>query len=347
MKCAMKDIILREAAAELDIDALLRRITDIRVGVLGDFCLDIYWHADMRKSELSRETPHFPLPVVSESFSLGGAANVCANAAALGAKSVTALGVIGGDWRGEILKQCCKRQGIAVGGLVQEAGRFTNAYCKPLRHGISDVVYEDPRLDFCSYEPIAEETEAQLLESLSRLDVDVLCVSDQLKHGCVTEKIRGEIMKLSRAGMLVIVDSRDRIGLYRDVVLKPNEVEGYFAVNGALPPSVMAKEEYNSCARKLAKHAHSRVYMTLGGDGCVYADDTELTHVTAAKSPKKIDFVGAGDTVLSSLGVALAANASPARAMIFANLCASVTIGKIGVTGTASPEEIKKALKKQ
>ena len=54
-----------------------------RIGVIGDFCLDVYWHADMTKSELSRETPHFPLPIVQERLSPGGAGNVVANLLAL------------------------------------------------------------------------------------------------------------------------------------------------------------------------------------------------------------------------------------------------------------------------
>ncbi len=55
---------------------LFSKLDTLRVAVLGDFCLDMYWHADMRRSVLSRETPHFPLPVVKERFSPGGAGNV-------------------------------------------------------------------------------------------------------------------------------------------------------------------------------------------------------------------------------------------------------------------------------
>ena len=61
-----------------------------RIGVIGDFCLDVYWHADMTKSELSRETPHFPLPIVQERLSPGGAGNVVANLLALKPKKVEA-----------------------------------------------------------------------------------------------------------------------------------------------------------------------------------------------------------------------------------------------------------------
>ena len=76
-----------------------------RIGVIGDFCLDVYWHADMTKSELSRETPHFPLPVVRERMSPGGAGNVAMNLLALAPKAVHVIGVFGEDWRGHALQR--------------------------------------------------------------------------------------------------------------------------------------------------------------------------------------------------------------------------------------------------
>lgn len=335
----MKKLIHAEAIKELDLNGLLEKISKVKIGILGDLCLDVYWHADMRQSELSRETPHYPLPVVEERFSLGGAANVCANAAALGA-DVTAVGVIGSDWRGAVMEQCCKEQKIRTDYLVHEEGRFTNAYCKPMRHGISEVVYEDPRLDFCTLETIREETEEKLLEKLQQLDVDILCVSDQLKYGCITPKIREQIMSMAENGLKVIADSRDRIGLYTGVYLKPNEIEGYRAVYGKAPESTMDVEEYTACAEELAQKNHAHVFMTLGGQGCVSVSEEGVSHMTAAKTPEKIDFVGAGDTMLASLSLALAAGATAEEAMAFANLCASITIGKIGMTGTASPQEV-------
>ena len=85
--------------------ALFDRIDKLRVGVLGDFCLDMYWYADMKRSVLSRETPHFPLPVVKERMSPGGAGNVACNIATLKPAQVLALGVIGADFRGEAARE--------------------------------------------------------------------------------------------------------------------------------------------------------------------------------------------------------------------------------------------------
>lgn len=340
----MKSFRLPEAVASLDLQTLLSRIENIRIAILGDLCLDIYWDADMRQSELSRETPHFPLPIISERFSLGGASNVCANAAALGAQ-VSAIGVVGEDWRGTVLERCCKEQGIEISCLAHDPSRFTNAYCKPIRHGISDVAYEDPRLDFCTLAPIGSEAEEQILCALDHLKADILCVSDQLRYGCVTERVRSKIIQMAEAGLRVIVDSRDRIGMYRHVWLKPNEVEGYAALHGTIPPEVQSLEDYAACAEALAQKAESSVLMTLGGQGCLCAGQGEICHVEAAKTPAQIDFVGAGDTMLASLSLALATGAAPAEAMAFANLCASVTIAKIGVTGTASRPEVLAAAK--
>ena len=342
-----QELQLAQALKALNLEALLAGLRRVRMAVIGDMCLDVYWHADMRRSELSRETPHYPLPVTEERFSPGGAANVCANAAALGVAEVRALGVVGDDWRGAVLRRCFRQQGILDSALAEEAGRITNAYCKPIRHGISDVAYEDPRLDFADSRPLGRQTEQRLLSHLRTLDADVLCVSDQLKHGCITPAVREQILLLGRQGMRIVADSRDRIALYPGVIRKPNEVEGYRAVHGALPPEDAAPDLWEACALALAEDGGTDVFMTLGARGCIHARNGMLTYVGAAVPPEAIDFVGAGDTVLASLAAALAAGAAPAEAMAFANLCASITIGKIGTTGTATPDEIRAAARRQ
>ena len=68
------------------------QIKKLKVGIIGDFCLDVYWTAEMKKSELSRETPHYPLPVVEERMSAGGAGNVAVNVSSLGVGKVYAIG---------------------------------------------------------------------------------------------------------------------------------------------------------------------------------------------------------------------------------------------------------------
>ena len=124
------------------------RITEIQqdlrektVGIVGDFCLDIYWRADMTRSELSRETPQFPLPVMDEAISLGAGGNVAANIAALCPKEVLALSLYSQDWRGALLLEQAVLLGIDSDLFVRTKGRFTNAYCKPMRKGVSVPIY--------------------------------------------------------------------------------------------------------------------------------------------------------------------------------------------------------------
>jgi rfaE bifunctional protein kinase chain/domain len=298
----------------------------------------------MTKSELSRETPHFPLPIVKEWMSPGGGGNAAANIAALQPKSVKVLGVVGKDWRGDVLNRKLQEAGIGISSMVVSETAVTNAYCKPLRKGISHVEYEDPRLDFTNYEALHREDEARLLELLGQCigGVDVLCVSDQLPYGCITPLVREKIISLAKEGMKVIVDSRDRIGLYREVTLKPNEVEGARAVysEAGLPGATL--EDYVRTAKILAERNQSDVCMTLGPKGCVYADSRTAIHIPSYEVSPPIDICGAGDTFLAAYSCALAAGAEPREAASLANLAADVTIGKIGMTGTATPEEIRK-----
>ncbi|MCQ2432763.1 MAG: hypothetical protein MJ175_09195 [Clostridia bacterium] len=204
----------------------LSKLDAVRLGVLGDFALDIYWYADMKISQLSRETPHYPLPVVKEKISLGAAGNVASNMAALNPASVSVCGLSGDDWRGMLMKHEFAARGIDAEGLICEPGRVTNAYCKPMRCGISDVIYEDPRIDFAAQTPPAPASEKAVLAWLDKAEsnLDVLCVCDQFDHGVVTALVRERLAKLS---IPVIVDSRERAELFcgQNMILKPNELE--------------------------------------------------------------------------------------------------------------------------
>ena len=129
-------------------DALFHDMERLRVGVLGDFCLDVYWEADMLKSQLSRETAHYTLPVVRERISLGGAGNAAQNIAAVFPVRLFAFGVTGNDWRENVLLNLLHGINADTSGFVRDRERFTNAYIKPLRRGLTDELTEDARLDF-------------------------------------------------------------------------------------------------------------------------------------------------------------------------------------------------------
>lgn len=319
----------------MNLESVLSGICGANVGILGDFCLDVYWKADMKRSLLSRETPHYPLPVVEERMSPGGAGNVAANAAALGAK-VTAIGIVGSDWRGAALTDALRQHGIDTSLLIRSEHRVTNTYIKPLRAGISDVVYEDPRLDFENYDLPSGETEEALLEALrtAAKTLDVLCVCDQMQYGAITPKVRALVSQLAQEGLAVFVDSRQRIALYEHCIVKPNDVEAEAATGIAdSEQAALALSRKNGCP----------AIVTVGERGCYVCENGKVIRCPARHVEPPVDFVGAGDTFLSGLACAYAAGASICDAAGFANAAASVTVKKIGTTGTASPDELRHA----
>lgn len=311
----------------------------VKIAVIGDFCLDVYWYADMTKSILSRETPHYPLPVVREVMSPGGAGNVTANISALEAECVYALGTVGNDWRGDCLVNSLEKNGVSTQMLVRTDGRFTNAYIKPCKFGLSGKAYEDERIDFEADKALSDEHEALLLENLEKVkdSVDAICVCDQMKYGCITDTIRERLCEIGRAGKTVIVDSRERIALYRDVIVKPNDIEAARATGISDP---------KECAKKLSEMTHRPTIVTCGEKGCVVCENGKAVCIPAFHKDGEKDICGAGDTFLSALAVFSSCGSSLADAARFANAASCVTVHKVGTTGTASLEEILALIEK-
>ncbi len=328
-----------EGIARERLEEILATIGSVKAVLVGDLCLDAYWRSDMTLSELSRETPHFPLPIVEERYAPGAGGNVAANIAALAPASVCAVGVTGRDWRGDVLMKEFGAHGVDVKGILRFPGRVTNAYIKPCRRGISELVYEDPRLDFVNSSEQSADTDAQLIEEIDRAvqSAGVLCVSDQFPIGCVTPAVRQKIVALARDGLPVVADSRLRIDAFAGCILKPNELEGTIAA-GMGRRSRM--EEFEAAARELTRRTGSPVCMTLGAHGCLVAHNETLRHVPGVQVPPPFDICGAGDTFLAAFACSLAAGAGLCEAAAVANLASSVTVKKLGQTGAASRAEI-------
>jgi len=331
--------------SEKKIHEILNKIKEVKVGLIGDLCIDIYWLSDMTLSEISRETPHYPLMVVDERFQLGAGGNVISNLAAINPKELLITGVVGDDWRGDLILNELSKINVCDKYIIKNNNFKSYAYCKPLRKGISDVIYEDPRIDFTG-STINKETEEKLLTALDEivLKVDVLCVSDQFANGCITEKIRNRINEIGKK-KLIVVDSRDRISLYENVVIKPNQVEGIAAASkiSSISESDFHKDGirgYIEAAHIIMQKQNCNISMTIGKDGNIQFYDEKAIHVHSKEISPPIDFCGAGDTFLSYYATLLGAKASPEEAGIIAGMAAEVIIKKIGQTGTADISEI-------
>ena len=320
---------------------LLAGMRAVRVGVVGDAALDVYWDADMTLSGLARENPHHFLPVVRERLALGGGCHAAACAAALGVRT-SQLALLGDDWRGRELARLLPEDDVSTDFLLTSPERTTNAFCKPLRYGLCEAVYEDPHLYFENRTPTPPAVEAALLERLDTLlgQVDAVLVADYHAHGVMTAPLRERVCAAGKAGMRMLVDSRTRIDQYHHAILKPNEVEAARAAGLEINPREVNRGQLEEIAWHLAHQNAATVCLTLGAAGCLWADNGAIRHIPTRPAPPPIDIVGAGDAFAAACLAALAAGADGPEAAAVGHLAAGVVVRKIGVTGTATPDEI-------
>ena len=326
------------------LEELLAAFSARRVAIMGDFCMDVYWHADMTRSQLSRETPRFPLPVVREEFSGGGAANVAWNVAELGVGTVQAITIFGDDWRGrELSAVLAERHGVDLRYVVTAAGRTTPAFCKPIRHGFHSE-QEDARLDFENATPAPRELEDQILANLAEAmpGLDALLVANQINNSLISPTVRERLLALAaeHPATVVIADSRNEIGAFRGVILKPNEIEAARVFAPDIAPEAITDAVIRDSGRRLAERAGKPVFLTVGEGGVLVFDGERCDAVPGFPQPPPLDIVGAGDTFIAALAAALASGATNVEAATLACLAASVTVKKLGITGAASPAEL-------
>jgi rfaE bifunctional protein kinase chain/domain len=325
------------------LEQILAALPSRRVGVIGDFTLDAYWYADMARAELSREAPLYNRPVVRETYSPGGAANVAWNVASLGVGQIYAVTLLGEDWRGELLRELLRREGVRLDHALLRPERITPCYAKVIltAHGLQQ---EDARLDFSNSSRPGPEAEAELVASLETLapQLDALIVNDQLAEGLITPRVHRFLIDLAaaRPEMTFVVDSRSRIDRFPGMALKPNDLEAARALFPGEPPDAIPRDRLIEAALRWQGEQGRPIHITIGPEGCLVLSGGAVVHVPGAPLPPPIDPVGAGDTFISALAACLAAGASPVEAGQVAVLASAVSVCKLHVTGAASPAEI-------
>jgi len=325
----------------------LARFPRVRALVVGDFFLDKYLMLERALSEMSLETGLEAYQVVEVRCSPGAAGTVTSNLRALGAQ-VTALGAIGDDGEGYELRRGLAQRGVEAAPLVMDGGLFTPTYTKPMMREADGRAHELNRLDIKNRAPLPVAVEDELIRRLRDLAprMDAVIVADQVQErncGAITDRVREELGRLAQQhpDKVFAVDSRERIGEYRHLITKPNRreaaraiVPGWAGDDTALPLETMLEH-----GARLRERTGRPVFLTLSADG-ILVFDQEHTHVPAVPVRGEIDPVGAGDSTISGIALALCAGASPEEAALIGNLVASITIQQIGATGTASPEQV-------
>ena len=320
---------------------ILQDLTRVRVAVLGDFCLDVYWTLDDAATEISVETGLPTRPVRRQRCSMGGAGTVVNNLVSLGVGQVAAFGVLGDDPFGYETRRLMDAGGVERSGVLTQAIDWdTPAFIKPLR-----ADREESRLDFGNFNRLQDEVGTALVTALNaRLpEFDAVIVNQQILAGIHTPYVQMLLGRLFLAhpDRLFVYDGRHRAGAYEGCYLKMNELEATTLCGGShRPGDAIASEESSAAATRLFTRKGRPVFVSRGARGCLVADAGGLQSVPGLPITSPTDPVGAGDSLLAGITAALAAGATPVQAAAFGNLVAGVTVRKLFTTGTATPAEI-------
>ena len=323
------------------INEILTQIKNVKIAVYGDFCVDAYWLLDARGSEVSLETGLQARAVGRHYYSLGGASNVVANIAALEPAEIQVIGVVGDDIFGRELRRQFHELNVDTEHLVVQKDNFdTVTFGKPY---LEDK--EQPRIDFGFFNKRTEETDRALLNGIEEAlqKADALIVNQQVPGSITNESFidRANDLFEKYADKIVLLDSRHFGHKFENIYRKTNDLEAAQLNNVDVKlGDVLTLVDVNKYALNLYKQFNKPVFLTRGPRGIITVDSDGLHEVPGIQLLKKLDIVGAGDTVTSALALCLAAGVPPAEASEFANLAAAVTVQKLYQTGTASGPEI-------
>lgn len=316
---------------------ITNKIPDKKIMVIGDMVADVY--VDGRISRISREAPVLILEKAGEKVVAGGAANVVANAATLGAE-VYAIGVIGDDNHGENLRNILKELGVHIEGLVRDKSRPTISKTRIIAGGRATVSQQIVRIDSESKEPLSKKVEAELLTKIDKIlpKVDGIIMSDY-GSGTITANARKLITRFAGKKKLPnIVDSRYNIGEFEGVgYVKQNDSELGDFVGHALNN---VTDLIGAGTELLTKLNANGVLITRGEKGMSLFERKGATHhIPVSDMSEVYDVSGAGDTCVAAFLLSLTAGAQPAMAAKISNYAAGIAVRKLG-TSTVSATEL-------
>ena len=321
-------------------EKLLKTVTNLgspKVLVAGDFMLDIYIYGDALR--ISPEAPVPVLKVCRTEYSCGGAGSVATNLAALNA-SPCCLGVIGDDHNGEVIKQMLTKAGADITCLFTATDRPTIS--KQRLIGLAQHRHRQQlmRIDEESTEPLADELNETILQAYKEnlKQVDIICLQDYNK-GLLSPSFCRQMIKLAtKANKKVIVDpcsTNDYSKYTAATVLTPNRREASAAVGFEIETADEAARAAEELIEKLKLKA---VVITLDKEGAYLK--TEKTAEIISTRPRNVyDVTGAGDMVLATLAVTLAAGTDYKTVVELSNIAGGIEVEKFG-TATVTIEEI-------
>ncbi len=314
----------------------IQRFSRARILVVGDLILDHYvW------GKVHRVSPEAPVPIVhvdSESYRMGGAANVYHNILTLGGQAEL-CGVVGADHVGKQFLADIRRSSPFTAGVFVDSSRPTIKKTRVVAHNQQIVRFDvEQRHDISS-----QQTKKMIRHVASRLPgVSCLVISDYAK-GMITFELMKAIHTLAdQFGVPIVVDPKvEHMAYYQGVtVITPNHHEAKEAGGFLSSQDVPVEEIGLALQQRLQCQA---VVVTRGEEGMSIFENTGQSWSIPAVARQVYDVTGAGDTVISTLALALSAKASLPEAAVLANQAAGIVVGMVG-TATVTRAQLQEAL---
>ena len=311
---------------------LLKKITRLRILVVGDVMLDHYVWGDA-----TRISPEAPVPVVDigrDSWTAGGAANVALNIASLGAHC-TVAGFFGRDDAGTRLKAILEEKKIAIVPTPGDAPTIVKTRVLVQHQQLCRLDREAPPPE---YQFPATKAKALLAKEIEACDAVIL--SDYAK-GILSNELVARVTELARAaGKFIALDPKPKRKLaFRNLdLITPNKREALQLAGIELAPHTPFPAA-EVCTRLHELYQTKHLVVTLGEEGMLLSSNGSILKIIPTAAREVFDVSGAGDTSLAALVLALAAKAPLDTAAQFANAAAGVVVGKLG-TATVTPKEL-------
>lgn len=302
----------------------LENFRNINVLVIGDVMLDRYWWGSVE-----RISPEAPVPIINlnkTTLAAGGAANVAANVAGLGANPFL-VGLIGSDTEAKLFRKVLKTKNISTEYLFEDTKRPTTVKTRVLGHNQQIVRIDQEEKN------ISELQEEQIWQLILPIidKVEVIIVSDYGK-GLITENLATRLITTGiKSSKIVLVDPKGTdYKKYKGAsILTPNRMEIKQACNLInLDQSTIEKAGIEMIAELSLKN----LLVTQGEDGMTLFQQKQSPQHLPALARNVYDVTGAGDTVIATIGVALGGGLDTLSAAKIANIAAGLIVEKIGTS---------------
>ena len=310
--------------SEKRIKELEKNFSGKKIAVIGDMMLDGYFWGDVKR--ISPEAPVPVLEVEEEFFRFGGAANVALNISTLGGIPVP-VGIIGYDNYGTIFTSLLNEFKIMDDGIVIDESRPTTTKTRVIADNQHVV-----RIDKESKDYIKESTEKKLFKFIENQinELDGIILQDYNK-GVLTESLIKNVIDLAnKSKKLITVDPKfENFYCYKKAtVFKPNRKEA----EAKLGAKIFTAEEISIAGKKLMEQLKAKyLLLTLGEEGIAIFENGKPVERMETKARKVADVSGAGDTVISTLTIAMAAGADIMEACYLANYAGGLVCEEVGI----------------